>query len=263
METLDYLFVVPMKDESVIAWRSLRTLHDFLSGTWEGHTSLWCIVAVDNGSSPAASALTRQIAREFDDGRIVALALDAPGRGRAVQAAVRNHPARATLVLDADLPLDLNDIPAVLRPLTSGAAAVAVGKRTGARPFIRRLMTLGWRFAVRVAFGINLHDPQCGIVGFDTRGAELVLRECRETGWFLNTELLVRAKRARLIVQEVPICWIESRFPERASTVHLLRDTLRALGFVARAGLGPARRSNEVGRDDRDGDTEEQRLGHP
>ena len=59
--------------------------------------------------------------------------------------------------------------------------------------------------------------------------ARVLLEDCQQNGWFLDTELVVLATCRGLKVGEVPIHWIERRFPERASKVRPWRDPVAAM----------------------------------
>jgi glycosyltransferase involved in cell wall biosynthesis len=55
----------------------------------------------------------------------------------------------------------------------------------------------------------------------------VLVNDCKENGWYLDTELVVLAHRRGLHFAEVPIHWIEQRFDRRHSKVSMVSDTVR------------------------------------
>ncbi len=229
-ETYDVIVLVPIRDESAIISRTMDLLTDFLkTRPWFGRRS--AIVIAENGSRESSETIIRAHPSHADH-RIEYFSCRAPGRGAAIREAMTRYQADQYVLLDADLPLELVDLEAVCEPVRSGKADVVVGKRTGARPFRRRCMTLGWRLICQRLFGPRISDFQCSIVSFASRAARLVSEHCREDGWFLNTELIVLAYQSGLMVQDAPIRWIEQRFPGRRSKVSAVRDCLKGFQFI-------------------------------
>lgn len=78
-------------------------------------------------------------------------------------------------------------------------------------------------------FGVRVSDSQCAVKALSPAAVEVLVDDCRQSGWFLDTELVVLARTKHLEVAEVPIHWVEKRFPQRESKVDTWQDSWRAL----------------------------------
>jgi hypothetical protein len=113
--------------------------------------------------------------------------------------------------MDVDLSTDLGVLLPLVAPLISGHSDVAIGSRLarGARvvrgpqrEFISRCYNLILRTVLQVRFS----DAQCGFKAVRRDAAEQLLPLVEDTGWFFDTELLVRAG---LRIHEVPVDWVD------------------------------------------------------
>lgn len=229
---LDYIFILPVLNEEAILAHTTDLLYAFLHAKWNKKNAHWKIVIVDNGSTDNTAQIAQQL-RQRDPEHIDYLFTPVPGRGQALQKAVQAYTANIYLYVDVDLPMQLTGIEAMLRPLEQHAADVVVGKRHGSRPLIRRVLTRFLYWCNIILFDLPVHDAQCGIKAFRSSAIPALLA-CQEQGYFLDTELLVRAASSGRVVQEINVEWIERRFQQRTSKVRLIRDSQRAVQALYR-----------------------------
>jgi glycosyltransferase involved in cell wall biosynthesis len=128
------------------------------------------------------------------------------GYGRACAAGARATSADVLVFLDGDGSDDPAAIPALLRPIAAGDAALVLGRRRhperGALKLHQRLGNALVAFLVRAAYGVRVHDvPPMRAIRRDALEA-LDLREMTY-GW--PTEMLVKAARAGLPIQELEV----------------------------------------------------------
>ncbi len=149
------------------------------------------------------------------------------GRGATVSDGFRAARGRFTGYLDIDLEVHCRYIPSLVRALDDGADAATV-KRIYAfqlSSIDRWLMSEGYSFLVRALLGTKLRDTETGYKFF-TRDALLpLLDEIDDTGWFWDTECMVRAERRGLRIVEIPGAFVRRR--DKQSTVSGLRDSVR------------------------------------
>lgn len=112
-----------------------------------------------------------------------------------------------TVVLDADLQHNPQDIPRLIEPIVKGEADIVIGSRllkgsVGDIPAYRRfgVKTIS-RFAGR--FSYSLSDAQSGFRAYSRRAVKLI--QPAEQGMGASTEILLKAKEHGLAVMEVPI----------------------------------------------------------
>lgn len=217
--------MVPVYNEEAVLEPAMGLLMDALGRQLNGQN--WVIVIASNGCTDATNEIARRLEADAG-GRIKLIVCEQRGRGRALREVFAQVDARSYLYIDVDLPCELDDLPKVLAPLAQGADVVA-SHRMGDRPPVRRLMTLSLRWLNRLAFGVRVSDSQCAVKAFSPRGAEVLVRDCQQNGWYLDTELVVLSRARGLKLAEVPIHWLETRFAGRDSKVDVVGDSLRAL----------------------------------
>jgi glycosyltransferase involved in cell wall biosynthesis len=182
------------------------------------------VIIASNGSTDGTERLGRELEGEFP-GEVRLLVCRRKGRGWALREAIGGIKARRYLYVDVDLPLELSDLGRLLVQLDQGADLV-VSKRRGDRPWLRRAMTLSLRGLNRLWFSLKVSDSQCAVKALSPAAARVLTGDCRENGWYLDTELVVFCAWRGLKIAEVPIQWIETRFPNRPSKVVVGSDTL-------------------------------------
>ena len=160
------------------------------------------VIVADNGSTDR----TREIALA-EGARI----FDVPqqGYGNALRLGMKHARGRFIVFLDADLSYDVTEAPGFIERLREGADLV-IGSRfrggidPGAMPWLHRV--LGTPFLTTVAnlmFGCGISDINCGMRAL-TRDAfdRLALNS---EGMEFASEMMVKAARARMRIDEVPI----------------------------------------------------------
>ena len=108
--------VVPVLNEELALPRSIRRLHDHLSGG--GFPFTWRIVIADNASTDGTLAVAHRLERGLPG--VSVLHLDRKGRGRALRAAWSASDAEVACYMDVDLSTDLRALLPLVAPLLSG-----------------------------------------------------------------------------------------------------------------------------------------------
>jgi len=182
------------------------------------------ILVAEDGSSDSTYAVARSLAandrhvRVFHSEKRI-------GRGAALAAAIRASKGAVVAYMDADLSSDLKHLGDLVSRVEDGAA-IATGSRLmrasrTKRSPKREIASRGYNFLVRAILGSRLHDHQCGFKALDRKKILPLLSDVRDTHWFWDTELIVRAQRKGLRIDEMPIEWAEKG---RQSTVDLKKD---------------------------------------
>ncbi len=188
------------------------------------------IVIAEDGSNDAPKAIKRLGAKRcrvlHSDVRL--------GKGAAIANAILDAKNDIVVYMDVDLSSDLGKISRLILGIESGAA-ISTGSRLmkGSkirRGFLREFMSRGYNNLVRLALGSRLNDHQCGFKAFRKSTVMPVLKKVKDNHWFWDTEILVRAQREGLKVDEFPIDWRENG----GSKVNLLKDTVAMAMGIAR-----------------------------
>jgi hypothetical protein len=83
-----------------------------------------------------------------------------------------------------------------------------------------------YNLLVRMLFGDGVRDHQCGFKALSHELAEVLRSKVKSDGLFLDTEMIIQAKRLGYAVTEVCVDWRELR-SKGESKVKLFRDALR------------------------------------
>jgi len=162
------------------------------------------VVVVDNGS-------TDRTREEAERGGATVVEEPRRGYGRACLTGIAAlGDADVILFADADLADDPEDAPRVLAPLLAGRADLVIGSRTrgaavaGALLPQARLGNALATFLMRVLFGVRATDlgPFRAI-----RSDALARLGMRDETWGWTVEMQIRAARAGLRVEEVPVAY--------------------------------------------------------
>lgn len=130
------------------------------------------------------------------------------GKGGALQtgceAALRLG-AEVIVCMDADGQHNPADVPRMLTSILIGTTDVVLGKRDleGEMPPVLRLGNSVLNLCVRLLFGVDVSDTQCGFRAFRADCYPRLRWQARD--YAVESEMLVRMARARLRWREVPI----------------------------------------------------------
>jgi glycosyltransferase involved in cell wall biosynthesis len=227
---VDLDIVIPVHNEQVTLERSIRRLHAFLSAETR---FVWRIVIADNASTDETPEITRALVAELPN--VASLRLLEKGRGRALRAVWSRSDASVVSYMDADLSTSLNCLPALVAPLLSGHAELAIGTRllpaaNVTRGLRRELISRSYNRLLRVVLHAGFSDAQCGFKAVRRDVLDELLADTRDQGWFFDTELLVGAERRGLRIHEVPVDWVD----DSDSSVAIVSTALADLRGVAR-----------------------------
>jgi glycosyltransferase involved in cell wall biosynthesis len=167
-------------------------------------------IVVDDGSLDSSADVLRQ--EESMTPGLIPLIREGrnEGKGAAVAAGVAAASGDLVLISDVDLAAPLSEAGALLEAIDHGADG-AIGSRAIDRglvtgiPLGRRVMGRAFNGLVRTMSGLPYRDTQCGFKLFRTPVARRLLAEQITPRFAFDVEMLMRARRDGLEVEEVPI----------------------------------------------------------
>ena len=219
--------VMPAYNEATIIERSLAELLAGLRARGESFE----IVVVENGSTDDTEKRAERMAASNPEVRV--FHRDQADYGDALRNGLLE--ARGQIVVNFDC--DYYDLGFVARAVDrmrepGRPATIVVGSKRapGAddrRSWTRRMVTATFSTMLRVGFGLTVSD---------THGMKALLREpllpvvacCRYGRDLFDTELILRAERAGLVVAEIPVD-VEELRPARTSIVRRIPRSLSGL----------------------------------
>lgn len=164
------------------------------------------ILVCDDGSSD----LTAKVAGKF--GAVVMAHPTNRGKGAALKTAFNHAKTMGcdiVVMLDADGQHDPSEIPALIKPISTGQADMVLGSRylEGAEmnaPSYRRFGLSIFNSLSNKTGNHNVTDTQSGFRAFSTRALDIMLRSETE-GYGVETEQLALAQQEGLRIVEVPV----------------------------------------------------------
>jgi glycosyltransferase involved in cell wall biosynthesis len=207
------------------------SVHDVIEGLRaRGHT--FEVIVVENGSQDDTLALATRLRAGAAELRVETLAR--ADYGRALHTGLQAAQGEVVVNFDVDY-TDLGFLDAVLiRLAVPNPPAIIVGSKRapGAddqRSWPRRFVTWGFSLVLRLGFGLRVSDTH-GMKALDRERVLPIAQACRSDGELFDTELILRAERAGLGVEELAVTVAERR-PSRTS---ITRRAMRTLVGLAR-----------------------------
>jgi putative flippase GtrA len=243
--------VIPVYNEEDDLAPCVRRLHAHLRDTFPYPFQL---TIADNASTDGTLAIALALAEELPG--VVAVHLDAKGRGRALHTAWAMSPAPVLAYMDVDLSTDLAALLPLVAPLISGHSDLAIGTRLARTSRVvrgprREVISRCYNLILRGTLAARFSDAQCGFKAIRADAASALLPLVEDTGWFFDTELLVLAERAGMRIHEVPVDWIDdpdSRVDVFNTAVADLKGVVRLLRALGTGALPVAELRREFGR---------------
>ncbi len=211
--------VIPMCNEEAYVDRSVAAaagVLDEMGGEWE-------IVIVDDASTDETARRAEALAAADARVRVIHNAVNRRlgGTLRAGYAAARKE---LIFYTDADLPVDLAQLPRAVRLLEYQQADLLAGYRFDrtSEGLHRAVYTIGYHLLIRLLFGLRVRDVNFAFKLF--RRSLLQRFELRSEGSFIDAELLLRARKAGAVTIQMGLDY----FPRTRG-----RSKLSSLGVIA------------------------------
>jgi glycosyltransferase involved in cell wall biosynthesis len=213
--------VIPCLNEAASIERCVSDARLAFEGQgWEGE-----VIVADNGSDDRSAELARGAG---------ALVVHEPrrGYGSAYRAGFAAAQGDYIVMADADLTYDFSDIPRFVTKLDEGADLVMgdrmKGIQPGAMPWLHRYVGNPVLTGIlNLFFRTGVRDAHCGMRA--VRRSALPRLDLRTTGMEFASEMVIRAGKERLEIEEIPIHYHPR---EGESKLSSFRDGWRHLRFL-------------------------------
>jgi len=134
------------------------------------------------------------------------------GKGGAVLEGFKRAKGELVGFSDADKSVSPEDFDRLFSCLREKDCAVGSRKIKGSnitikQSFARRFSSRAFNMIIRILFGLNIKDTQCGAKVFRKEVIDRVAPQMKSTGYEFDVELLWRTKKNGFGIAEVPITW--------------------------------------------------------
>jgi glycosyltransferase involved in cell wall biosynthesis len=185
----------------------------------------FCIVIAEDGSTDG----TDIIAQDLEHIYTPVIHLHSPqklGKGLALKRAFSKVEGDIYAFIDCDLATSMKFFPQLINSIREGND-VALGSRyiDGAevhRTVLRDIASRLYNRLIRILFNDHVFDHQIGFKAFSKRVIKDLLGECNSTGWFWDTEILIRSIHNNYKFVEFPVEWKEKK--NSTSSLKMITD---------------------------------------
>lgn len=185
------------------------------------------IILVDDKSTDQTVQLIHQIVQAYPRKHISAyFHPHRLGRGATVSEGFLKAKGRIVGYIDIDLEIPAWYIPRFIESLNRHVDA-AIGHRIydlNFKSFLRWLSSKGYIWVRQQLLNLPLTDTESGYKFFKRDKILPIVKACRDTHWFWDTEIVARSLKHGLRFREIPVVFIKRA--DKTSTVRLLPDTL-------------------------------------
>jgi glycosyltransferase involved in cell wall biosynthesis len=222
---LDLTLVLPCYNERDVFAGSVARIVDVL----ESSKLSYELIFVDDKSRDNTVSLIKKACGRYKRTRAIFHAANA-GRGAAVMDGIKVARGAVVGFIDIDCEVGPEYIPQMVRTIIKKRADVVIGKRvyrSSVGSLVREVLSRGYQWISDVMIGTQGLDTETGYKFFRRSKIVPILGAIEHTGWFWDTEIMVRCLRAGLVVTQEPVLFVR-RF-DKQSSVRILQDTWQYL----------------------------------
>jgi len=196
------------------------------------------LIVICDGTDGTADIVDRIAARR-QDLTIRCLRFDHRlGKGGGVITGLRAAGSSCIGYIDADGSTSIDEMKRLFSSLSTADGAIGSRWIPGAhlkvqQSVLRQLESRAFNLLIRILFGLNYHDTQCGAKVFKKSAIDAILPKMISRGFEFDVELLWRLNSAGYTVDEVPIEW------QNKGDSHVRkRDMIRMLAGIFAVRIG-------------------------
>ena len=216
---------IPMYNESSIIADTAKTLHEYMSATFENYE----IIFSNDGSKDGCDKIVEEM--NLPHVRVVGYPNN-QGKGCAVRTALLAAEGDIVMFTDADLAYGCDVIKQVCDEFEAHPNAdMVIGSRNLHKDgyegytFIRKLASKTYIKVLCLVGGFKLSDSQCGCKAFTRETVQAIFPRCEVNGFAFDFEAILWATKLKKTIVETPVKIIN----HRESKVNVLRDTFKML----------------------------------
>jgi len=192
----------------------------------------WELIIADDGSTDTTVALLNDL--HFPN-MTVLVADHNTGKGDAVRRGMLAARGQFMLFADADQSTPIEQFDRLMDQIHAGYDVVvgsraADGATVSSKSILRKILSRGLHVIVRVGFGIEVADTQCGFKLFTAPAARSLFTLQVVDGFSFDLEVIYLAGRLGLRTAEVPVEWIDAP----GSTVDAAKVSLQFVADLAK-----------------------------
>lgn len=165
----------------------------------------WEIIIVEDGSKDNSLQVVKEIAKKYKNIRLVVHPQNR-GYGGAFKSGFYNAKYNWITFTDADGQFDFAEITNFIKKQEETNADLVIGYYKKRRvPLLRIVNSKLWELVVFLMFGLHVRDIDCGFKFVNKKVIDTIPKLEAERGAFISSEFLIKAKRNKFKIVEIPI----------------------------------------------------------
>lgn len=192
----DFSLVLPVQNQAAITAAVTATIVAVL----EKNQINYELVMVENGSSDNTLAVLNQLAKTNTRIKIFSCP---SGYGRAVVYGLNRARGKYLAYMPSDGQCDPLVLPRVYKTITQPSVDLVKVFRTSRESLLRKVVSRGFNLLINLVFGLKVKDINASPTGFAQ--AKLKLLKLKSPDSFLDTELLIKARRLNWQIVRLPM----------------------------------------------------------
>jgi len=189
--------VIPAYNEAAVIAQAVREAEDTLAGLFDSFE----VLVVDDGSSDKTADIVEEMLPIAPHTQLIRHSINR-GYGAALRTGFEAAQFGLVAFTDADCQFNLTDLAALAH--LADEYTIVVGYRFDRKdPWRRRFFSWGYNRLAQMLLGTQVRDVDCALKVFQWEVLAQLLPESR--GFFVNTEMMTRARQLGLPVAERPV----------------------------------------------------------
>ena len=228
-EKIDLSIVLPCYNEMEHITYSIKELIFFLENTHLNYE----IIIIDDCSIDGTAKTISALSKKYPQLRVY-LHSQNIGRGGTVSEGIKKARGEVVGFIDIDLEVPQWYILPAYILIKNGHDIVTANRiyRIELKGIVRWILNRGYNLLVRNFLNVPFRDTEAGFKFFNKKMVITILDEIKDTGWFWDTEVIVRSFLKGYKIKELPTLFIKNN--NKTSTVRIFKDSMNYLINLAR-----------------------------
>jgi glycosyltransferase involved in cell wall biosynthesis len=189
------------------------------------------LMIVDNGSTDKTSEIGNELTKKYTN--VFYMRTDKEGVGIAFRQGINASKMKYVGYMDIDLSTDLKHLQQVAEIFENNLTIKIIngsrikGKTIG-RKLSREITSRGLNILLKILFQTKISDSISGFKFFERNILdELIAVSGNENSWFYIIELLLRAEKRKIPIEEIPVIWVDDNANTKVKVLKLIKLYLK------------------------------------
>jgi glycosyltransferase involved in cell wall biosynthesis len=222
-ESISAFFPVLNEEDSVA--RLTEDLSAILASCFKQYE----VIIVNDGSTDSTGMIAEELCKKNNGCVRVIHHSSSKGYGNALRAGFDAAKYELVFFTDGDYQFDMKDLNRVIPYIKDND--IVIGYRQNRKDSKHRIwLSRGYNLLVRMLFGLKLKDIDCSFKLFRRSALEKITIE--SGGYFIDTEIMVKAKRQGLRIKEIGVSHLPRSFGESKVRMTHIFTTLHEIAML-------------------------------